>query len=126
MSTIHTGKGFILRLRRRIRDSATPLEGARRPFDFSRDSDLMDQQMAQRFLIHRVMLPIPLCIDHYNHYMGAVDLSDQLRAVYYTQQPSVHNWYPYFYYFLDVAIYNSYLPWKWYRESLSINDGRNS
>jgi hypothetical protein len=85
MSTIHTGKGFILRLRRRIRDLATPLEGA------------------------RVMLPIPLCINHYNHYMGAVDLSDQLRAVYYTQQPSVYNWYPYFYYFLDVAICNSYL-----------------
>ena len=42
MSTIYTGKGFILRLRRRIRDLVTPLKGARRPFDFSRDGDLID------------------------------------------------------------------------------------
>jgi hypothetical protein len=58
--------------------------------------------------------------------MGAVDISDQLRAVYYTQQQSVHNWQPYFFYFLNVAICNSYLLWKWYCESLSINDGRDS
>jgi hypothetical protein len=42
MSIIYTGKGFILCLRRRIRDLVTPLKGVRRLFDFSRDSDLMD------------------------------------------------------------------------------------
>jgi hypothetical protein len=42
MSIIYTRKGFILCLRRRIRDLVTPLKGVRRLFDFSRDSDLMD------------------------------------------------------------------------------------
>ena len=130
MSIIYTGNGFILRLRRRLRDTSSGLVEARRPFDFTRSTDnntnieanLLDQQKSLAFSVHRVMLPIPLFIDHYNHFMGGVDISDQLRAVYCTQQPSVHNWHPYFFYFLDVAICNSYLLWKWYRESL--NDGR--
>jgi hypothetical protein len=52
ISTIHTGKGFILRLRQRIRDLTTPLPGARRLFQFSQDRDLMDQETAQSFLVH--------------------------------------------------------------------------
>ena len=58
------------------------------------------------------MLSISVYIDYYNHFIGGVDIADQLRTVYYTQIPSVHNWHPYFYYFLNVAIYNSYLLWK--------------
>jgi hypothetical protein len=65
------------------------------------------------------MLPIPLFINHYNHFIGGVNISDQLRAVYYTQQSLVHNWHPYFFYFLNIAICNSHLLWKWYRESLN-------
>jgi hypothetical protein len=63
------------------------------------------------------MLPIPLFIDNYNHHMNGADLADQLRAVYCTQQPSIRNWHPYFYYFLDTAICNSYLLWRWNREA---------
>ena len=39
MSTIHTGNGFILRLRRRLRDTSSGLPEVRRPFDFTRDTD---------------------------------------------------------------------------------------
>ena len=99
MSTIHTGNGFILRLRRRLRDTSSGLPEARRPFDFTRDTDnntnikanLRDQQKSQSFSVYRVMLPIPVYIDYYNHFMGGVDIADQLRAVYYTQIPLVHN-----------------------------------
>jgi hypothetical protein len=42
MSTIHSGKGFILRLRRRYRESGGALVSARRPFDFSLDTDLLN------------------------------------------------------------------------------------
>jgi len=33
----------------------------------------------------------------------------------------VHNWHPYFFYFLNIAICNSHLLWKWYWESLNNN-----
>jgi hypothetical protein len=84
MSTIHSGKGFILCLRRRYHESRGALVSARRPFDFSLDTDLLNQSQAQTFFRYRVMLPIPLFIDNYNHHMNRADLADQLRAVYCT------------------------------------------
>jgi hypothetical protein len=39
ISTIYTGNGFILRLRRRLRDISSGLLEARRLFDFTRDTD---------------------------------------------------------------------------------------
>lgn len=118
MSTVHTSEGFILRLRRRYRTSGTGLAACRRPFEFSIDADDLSPQNAHAFHLYKVMLPIPRFIDMYNHHMNGVDLADQLRAVYCTQQPSVHNWHPYFYYFLDTAIVNSYLLWRWTREAI--------
>jgi hypothetical protein len=39
MSIIYTGNGFILRLRRRLCNISSGLPEARRPFDFTRDTD---------------------------------------------------------------------------------------
>jgi hypothetical protein len=36
----------------------------------------------------RKELPIPIFIDDYNHYMGGVDIADQLRSYYSTQRTS--------------------------------------
>jgi hypothetical protein len=35
---------------------------------------------------HTYLLPIPGAIDNYNHYMGRVDIADQLQAGFSTQQ----------------------------------------
>ena len=39
----------------------------------------------------RKVLPIPEFIDDYNYNMGGVDIADQLRSYYSTQQPSRRN-----------------------------------
>lgn len=57
----------------------------------------------------RKNLPIPLFIDDYNHFMGGVDIADQLRSYYTTQRISLRNWYPLFFWIIDTAILNSYL-----------------
>jgi hypothetical protein len=55
-------------------------------------------------------LPIPVAIDAYNHYMGGVDIANQLRATFTTLQPQNHRyWKPLFYYLLDIVLVNSYL-----------------
>ena len=76
MSTIHTGKGFILCLRRRYRDSGSALLLAQKAFAFSLETDLLNQSQAQEFFWYRVMLPIPIFIDNYTHYINSADLAD--------------------------------------------------
>ena len=56
----------------------------------------------------RKLLPIPTFIDDYNYHMGAVDIADQLRSYYCTQQTARRNWYPLFYWLLDTTIVNAY------------------
>ncbi len=57
---------------------------------------------------HTRLLPIPSAIDNYNHYMGGVDIADQLRAKFSTQQRGFKPWRPLFYQLLDTAIINSF------------------
>jgi hypothetical protein len=57
----------------------------------------------------RKELPIPVFIDDYNHYMGGVDIADQLRSYYSTQRISLRCWFPLFFKILDSAILNAYL-----------------
>ena len=55
-------------------------------------------------------LAIPTCINAYNHYMGGVDIANQLRASFTTLRPqNLRYWYPLFYWLLDIALTNSYL-----------------
>ena len=58
--------------------------------------------------LSRKVLPIPEFIDDYNYHMGGVDIADQLRSYYCTQQPSCRNWYPLFYWLLDTTLVNAY------------------
>lgn len=74
MSTIYTGKGFILRLRRRYRQVSGAMPSTKVPFNFQ--ADLLDQPQAQSYFVNRVMLLIPLFIDDYNHRINAVNLAD--------------------------------------------------
>ena len=57
---------------------------------------------------HTRLLPIPSAIDDYNYYMGGVDIADQLRAKFSTQQRRVKPWRPLFYWLLDSTIINAF------------------
>jgi hypothetical protein len=53
-------------------------------------------------------LPIPCFIDDYNQNMGGVDLANQFREAYETHKPSLRNWWPLFYWLIDLACVNGY------------------
>jgi hypothetical protein len=53
-------------------------------------------------------LQIPCFIDDYNQYMGGVDLANQYRESYKTHRASLRNWWPLFYWLIDVACINAY------------------
>lgn len=95
LTTIHSMVGReweVERMRRRPRETSTNGEKVRRVFGTA----------ARKFLW------IPRVIDDYNSNMGGVDIADQLRSYYSTQQPCRRNWMPLFYWLLDTALINSY------------------
>ena len=51
---------------------------------------------------------IPVFIDDYNHFMGAVDHNDQLGSYYNTQRKPLKNWKPLWHFLLDTSITNCY------------------
>jgi hypothetical protein len=53
-------------------------------------------------------LQIPSFIDDYNQYMGGVDLANQFREVYESHKPTFRNWWPLFYWLIEVACINGY------------------
>ena len=92
MSTVHTGKQYIERMRRRPAKTSTNARTSRAPF-----GDLAVKK-----------LPIPDFIDFYNHFMNGVDVADQLRCYYNTQRIHVKTWKPLWHFLLDTAVSNSY------------------
>jgi len=64
-------------------------------------------------------LPIPIVIDDYNHFIGGVNIADQLRGYYSTQLPVWRTWMSLFFWLLDTVLINSYLILK--RIDLNIN-----
>ena len=57
---------------------------------------------------HTRLLPIPGAINDYNYHIGGVDIADQLRAGFSTQQRRVKPWRPLFYWLLDSTIINAF------------------
>ena len=53
-------------------------------------------------------LEIPIFIDDYNHNMGGVDIANQLRESFETHKTTLRNWWPLFYWLIDVIVINSY------------------
>jgi len=51
---------------------------------------------------------IPCFIDDYNHNIGGVDLANQYREAYETHRTTLRNWWPLFYWLIDVACINAY------------------
>jgi hypothetical protein len=103
MSTIHTVdtvKDFIEKTRKRPAKTSTNARIVRKVFS--------DE--------HTKKLEIPQFIDDYNHHMGGVDLANQFRAAYETHKATCRNWWPLFYWLIDVACVNAY---RLYRLSTS-------
>ncbi|KAF8250372.1 hypothetical protein K440DRAFT_541518 [Wilcoxina mikolae CBS 423.85] len=57
----------------------------------------------------RMEVDIPSAIDDYNHFKGGIDIANQYCETYFTQQTNRRNWFPLFYWPLDIAIINSFL-----------------
>ena len=56
----------------------------------------------------RKILPIPLFIDQYNHFMGGVDIADQMRSYYTTQRRHHQTWKPLWHFLLDTVASNCF------------------
>jgi hypothetical protein len=55
--------------------------------------------------------------DDYNHFIGGVDIANQLRANFSTQQRGFKPWRPLFYWLLDSTIINAYLLYEHQRKA---------
>ena len=93
MTTGHRMGPMIHRLRKRPKKTASNARITREPFG---DNPIK-------------MLPIPTFIDDYNHYMGGIDQSNQLRAAFTTHFPrNLKEFFPGMFWAIDLAVYNSY------------------
>jgi Transposase IS4 len=102
-TTIHNGTEWVVRNRKRPKGTSTSAAITKQPFYmFSPPSGCKEPYE------HTRLLPIPGAIDDYNHHMGGVDIADQLRAGFSTQQRGVKPWRPLFYWLLDTTIINAY------------------
>lgn len=111
LSTIHQINGNenrIKRIQRQSRETSTNAAKVRAIFGNS----------------SKKSLPIPIVIDDYNHFMGGVDIADQLRGYYGTQLPVRRTWMPLFFWLLDTAIINSYLVLKKSNKDINHKDFR--
>jgi hypothetical protein len=67
--------------------------------------------------VHTRLLPILGMTDDYNHYIGGVDIADQLRANFSTHQQGYKPWRALFYWLLDVSVINAYLIYEKQRKT---------
>ena len=102
-STIHNGTEWVVRNRKRPKGTSTSAAITKQPFAM-----FTPPVGCKELYEHTRSLPIPSAIDDYNHHMGGVDIADQLRAKFSTQQRGFKPWRPLFYWLLDTAIINSF------------------
>ena len=96
LTTVHRLDGADARIerdRRRPRDTST---------NAARVREVFGNQSRRK-------IPIPKMIDDYNHYMGGVDIADQLRAYYSVQLKAERTWMPLFFWLIDVSLVNAYM-----------------
>jgi hypothetical protein len=93
MTTGHWIEPKIDRLRRRPKKTASNARITREPFG---EAPIK-------------VLPIPTFIDDYNHYIGGIDQTNQLRAAFTTHfSPNQKEFLPRAFWAINIAIYNSY------------------
>jgi hypothetical protein len=93
MTTGHLIEPKIFRLRKRPKKTASNARITCEPF-----GDLLQR-----------ILAIPTFVDDYNHYMGGIDQSNQLRAAFTTHfLRNQKEFFPRAFWAIDIAVYNSY------------------
>jgi hypothetical protein len=102
-TTIHNGTEWVVRNRKRPKGTSTSAVITKQPF-YMFTPPIGCKEPYE----HTRLLPIPGAIDDYNHHMGGVDIADQLRAGFSTQQRGFKPWRPLFYWLLDSAIINAF------------------
>jgi hypothetical protein len=84
LTTIHTGKEWVVRERKKPKASLSNPVITRALFKAfpSTDKHLIAARRSCRGkeYVHRRLLPIPGMVDDYNYFMNGVDIADQLRA----------------------------------------------
>ena len=100
-STIHDGTEWIIRMRKKPKGSSTLAAITKQPF-------AKFNQSSKELYEHTRLLPIPGMTDDYNHYMGGVDIADQLRTGFSTQQRGVKPWKALFHWLMDTAAINAF------------------
>jgi hypothetical protein len=119
MSTIHDGRGYQLRPRRRPKTTSTMPASTRAIFELPgmppvhHKPDHITVEVAQQFFAPKLALPIILPIDDYNYNINGVDIADQLRGDLTSHQITRRSWLPYWFWLLDTAVVNAFLLWRW-------------
>jgi hypothetical protein len=90
--TVHNAEDFRERVRKRPAKTSTNGRIVRQVFGDDATKELR----------------IPCFIDDYNQYIGGVDLANQFRESYETYKITLRNWWPLFYWFIDVICINAY------------------
>ena len=92
MSTVHTNKQYVQKIRKKLAKTFTNARISRTFF-----GDLAVKQFS-----------IPNFIDLYNYFMNGVDVTNQFRCYYNTQKIHVKTWKFLWHFLLDITIFNSY------------------
>jgi hypothetical protein len=93
MTIDHRIEPKTFRMRKRPKKTALNARITREPFG----------DLSQRILV------IPIFIDDYNHYIGGIDQSNQLRALFITHFfRNQKEFFPGAFWAIDIAVYNSY------------------
>ena len=91
MTTAHNGKGYMLRNRRRPKESSSMRPETRRIFDIPHATNTLGTDV-RKYHSSKLALPVVVAIDDYNWNMGGVDIHDQLREDLSIQQVTVRYW----------------------------------
>jgi hypothetical protein len=111
MTTVHDGLGYMLRNRRRPKDSSSMESTTKQIFQIPK-TDRITQAEAKKCYSSKLALPVIQAIDDYNYNMNGVDLADQYREECSIAQITKRNWMVYFFWLIDSAIINAYILWK--------------
>ena len=117
MSTVHDASTYIIRPRRRPKDTSSITTATRQIFDLPLSTKLVNRNVSTRFTVYKLALSIIEPIDKYNYNMNGVDRADQLRGELRTNRITSRNWLPYFFFLLDTSLINAYLLWRWEGEA---------
>ncbi len=119
MTTAHDGEGYMLRNRRRPKDSSSMIKETKAVFDIPRSENMLAKDLKK---IHssKLALPVILPIDDYNHHIGGVDIADQLREDLSIAQITVRAWLVYLFWLIDSALINAFILWRTEAEQMVV------